>query len=124
MNMKNLGFILCLLFGAKSAFSSEIPNCIGAEKWPAAMAFATLKNEQILDIEKLDFDKTKVDRVASEKIGRDQDYHANLYRQVHHVSFVEKTGRVIEVLTVSNATRVECSMGGVDIYLIQEKLKK
>jgi hypothetical protein len=62
-----------------------------------------------------DFTKTKTMRLASEPIGKD------LYRQVHRVTFTEKSGKLIDVITVSSASREECSMGEVDAFLVSKQ---
>ncbi len=92
------------------------PDCSGIEKWPTKMAFVRLKNAGITDNEKLDFTKTKTVRLASERIGKD------LYRQVHHVTFTEKAGNTIEVITVNSASIEECSMSSVDVFIILKHL--
>lgn len=71
------------------------------------MAFVHLKNSRLTDIDLVDFTKTKTERLASEKIGKD------LYRQVHHVVFTEKSGKTIEVITSNDASNAECSMSKV-----------
>jgi hypothetical protein len=80
------------------------------------MAFVHLKNAKATDNEKLDFGKTKTVRLASEQIGKD------LYRQVHHVIFTEKSGNTIEVVTVNDASNEECSMGPVDVFVVKGKI--
>jgi hypothetical protein len=54
--------------------------------------------------------------LASEQIGKD------LYRQVHLVTVTEKSGIKIEVVTVNDASTQECSMTGVDVYVIKERI--
>ena len=80
------------------------------------MAFVQLKNAGLIYSETTDFSKTRTTRVASEKIGKD------LYRQVHHITFVEKSGTPIEVIAVNNASHEECSMSGVEVYVISSRL--
>lgn len=88
------------------------------------MAFGHLKNAGITDNYKLDFTKTKVIRLASEKIGKDPYFGEDLYRQVHHITFTEKTGKTIEVITINDASNVECSMSGVDVFVVSQRLGK
>jgi hypothetical protein len=80
-------------------------------------AFSQLKNEGIVGSEGFDFSKTKTIRLASEKTG------ADLFRQVYDVTFVRKSGGTIEVLAVSDASREECSMGNVRVYVVSRVLK-
>ena len=80
------------------------------------MAFVHLKNAGVTDNDRMDFTKTKTVRLVSERIGKD------LYRQVHRVRFTEKSGTVIDVLTVNDASHEECSMGNVDVFVIAKHL--
>jgi len=80
------------------------------------MAFVRLKNAGLTDNDKIDFRKTKTVRLASERIGDD------LYRQVHHVVFTEKSGGTIEVITASDASSEECSMSDVEVFVISRRL--
>lgn len=79
-------------------------------------AFVHLRNKSITDSEKLDHSKTTTERLASEKIGKD------LFRQVHLIKFIEKSGNVIDVITVSDASIEECSMSSVDVFVVKEKI--
>lgn len=101
---------------ATGAVNAKDPDCTGAERWPAASAFGYLKNAGITDNARLDFTKTRVARLASEKIGKD------LFRQVHLIDFTEKTGKSIQVITSSDASSEECSMSGVQVFLVSARL--
>lgn len=92
------------------------PDCAGPERWPTSMAFGSLKNAGITNSDELDFSKTKTVRLASEKIGKD------LYRQIHLVTFIKKTGETIQVITNNDASNEECSMSGVEVYLVSKRL--
>jgi len=92
------------------------PACSGAEAWAPSLAFVHLKNAGLADNDKVDFTKTKVVRLASEQIGKD------LYRQIHDVKFSEKSGGVIEVMTMNDASHEECSMSGVDVFIVSRHL--
>lgn len=104
--------ILSFAFSANAA----IPKCDGVEGWATSMAFVHLKNAGLTDNSKFDFTKTKTVRIASEKIGKD------LYRQVHFVVFTEKAGGTIEVITSNQASSQECSMSGVEVFVISKQL--
>jgi hypothetical protein len=80
------------------------------------MSFVHLKNAGITDNMKVDFSKTKTVRLASERIGK------GLYHQVYDVKFTERTGNVIEVIAVHDASYEECSMTGVEVLLISKHL--
>jgi hypothetical protein len=96
--------------------TADAPKCDGTESWATSMAFVHLKNAGMLYNETTDFSKTRTTRIASEKIGKD------LYRQVHRVTFIQKSGSPIEVITVNDASHEECSMGGVEVFVISKEL--
>lgn len=93
---------------------SNGPDCSGS--WPTNMAFVLLKNEGITTNSKIDFSKTKTVRLASEKIGKD------LYHQVYDVIFTEYSGRTIEAIAVHDASHEECSMTGVELFVVSQRL--
>lgn len=81
------------------------------------MAMVHLKNAGITDPTKLDEQKTRATLPASEKVGND------LYRQVYDITFHEKAGDgTIEVITSSEASSQECSMGAVDVFVVSGHL--
>lgn len=84
--------------------------------WPKNMAQVHLKNAGIADLTQLDESRTRAVRLASEKIGKD------LYRDVYDITFYEKSGAEIEVITSSEASSSECSMSGVDVYVVSKKI--
>jgi hypothetical protein len=108
--------ILLMLAATSFWVSAKTPDCTNPDSWPAAMAFTHLKNDGVVNNDELDFKKTRVTRLASEKIGRD------LYRQIHLVQFIGKSGKPVDVITVNEASSQECSMSGVDVYLITKRL--
>lgn len=97
---------------------AKSPDCTGPNRYPASVAFVYLKNAGITTNNKVDFDKTKVMRLASEKIGKD------LYRQVHYIVFTEKSGVKIDVITVNDASSEECSMSGVEVFIVAKHFGK
>ena len=97
---------------AASAAAAKVPACAGPDRWPSAMAFVHLKNPRVTNNENVDFSRVKSMRVPSERIGKDP------YRQVHLVTFVERSGNEIEIVTVSDGPSQECSMGPVDVYIV------
>ena len=96
--------------------SAKSPDCAGVESWATSMAFVHLKNAGLASHDTVDIKKTKTVRLASEKIGKD------LYRQIHYVVFTKMAGAKIEVITSNNASSEECSMSGVDVYVISDKI--
>lgn len=94
----------------------KTPDCSRVDSWATNMAFVHLKNSGITNNKALDFSKTNITLVASEKIDDD------LYRQVHLIVFTEKTGNMIKVITVNNASSEECSMSGVQVLVIGKQL--
>ena len=113
--MKIVLTLLFLVTLAVSAAASN-PSCDGVNNWAASMAFGHLKNARIIFNESTDFTKTKVVRLASEKIGR------GLYRQVHRVTFTETSGKTIDVITINDASHEECSMSGVEVFVVSRHL--
>jgi len=113
--MKLLMAIILLILSPSLALPND-PDCTGVERWPTSMAFVHLKNAGLTDSNRMDFTKTITIRLASEKIGK------NLYRQIHHIMFSEKSGRTIEVITSNKASSEECSMSDVDVFVISQHL--
>jgi hypothetical protein len=99
-----------------AAESADHPDCSGIERWPTRMAHTQLKNAGLLDGEQIDFAKTKTVRLASEKTG------PNAYRQIHRVTFSRRDGSEIEVITSNIASREECSMSDVEVYVVAKRL--
>ncbi len=80
------------------------------------MTFVNLKNAGLIDNERVDPSKTTVVRLASQQVDSD------LYRQVHRVTFVEKSGQRLEAIAVNDATNAECSGSGVRVYVVSREL--
>jgi hypothetical protein len=117
MNRFFFQLIILTLFATFSICAfAKVPDCTNPDAWPAGMAFTHLKNAGIVDNDVVDFKKTQVKRLASEKIGE------NLFRQVHFVCFFKRSGEQIQVITVNEVSSEECSMSGVDVYLVSEKI--
>jgi hypothetical protein len=118
-NVRNsLSVIFLVILGSPLPALAKSPDCAGVDRWATQMAFVHLKNSGITNNSALDLTKTKTERLASEKIGND------LYRQIHHISFTEKSGNVIEVITSNDASNAECSMSGVDVFVISRHLAR
>ncbi|WP_024929978.1 hypothetical protein [Methylophilus sp. OH31] len=113
--MKTVIAIFALLLPSTQSLAA-VPDCSGPERWPTSMAFVELKNAGITTNDELDFDKTRTVRLASEKIGKD------LYRQIHLVTFTQKSGETIKVITNNDASNEECSMSSVEVYIISTHL--
>jgi hypothetical protein len=92
------------------ALAEDVPDCSGANRWPARVAEGDLARSRLIEDGQIDYQKTTVNRITSQKTGKD------LYRQVHLVRFVKKTGEVIAVITVNDVSHQECSMSSVDVY--------
>lgn len=80
------------------------------------MAQGLLKNAGLLRNEDIDFSKTTTKRLASERVGKD------LWRQVYLVTFVKHSGESIQAIAIHDASAEECSMTGVDLYVVSEHL--
>jgi hypothetical protein len=107
-------FFASTLFVLGSYAFGEGPDCSGG--WPTTMTLVHLKNAGMTDNEKVDSAKTKTTRMASEKIGKD------LYHQVYDVQYTEKSGKLIEAIAVHNASSEECSMTGVEVFVVSKHL--
>ena len=95
---------------------AKSPECAGVDNWATAMAFVHLKNAGLTTNDELDLKLTRAVRLASEQIGPD------LYRQIHHIAFARKAGGSIEVITSNNASSTECSMSGVQVFVVSKRL--
>ncbi|WP_369726789.1 hypothetical protein AB8Z38_09105 [Bradyrhizobium sp. LLZ17] len=96
-----------------AAALAKSPDCAS---WPTNMALVHLKNAGLIDIPSVLEAQTKAVRLASERIGKD------LYQQVYDITFHTKDGKTIEVVTNSQASSEECSMSGVEIYVVSTKI--
>ena len=111
-----IAFLLLATVNA-TAQSSQTrgPDCSGS--WPTNMAQATLKNAGFLNNKEVDFTKTKTTRLASEKVGKD------LWHQVYFVTFFKRSGDKIQAVVVHDASIEECSMTGVQVYVVSKLLE-
>lgn len=105
------GLCFALLSGSPARAD---PKCDGPESWPAAMTHVYLKNAGVLVNEEVDFTRTAVHQIASQRIGKD------LYRQVFKVVFHLKDGKLVQAIAVSDASKEECSMSRVTVYRISD----
>ena len=96
-----------------AAAQAKSPDCAS---WPTNMSLTHLKNAGLIDIPSVIDAQTRAVRLASEKIGKD------LYQQVYDITFQTKDGKTIEVITNSQASSEECSMRGVDVYVVSKKI--
>lgn len=94
---------------------TKTPNCTHPDAWPSGVAFTYLKNAGLVNNQSIDFKKTEVTRLASEKLAKD------LYRQVHLIHFFKKSGDGIEVITVNEVSSQECSVSEADVYLVSKR---
>ncbi len=107
-----LRIALSLSFLAALPAQAGSPRCDGPGNWAASMSQATLKNAGVADYGTIDFSKTRVIRIASEKIGKD------LYRQVHRIIHTKTSGSTLEVIAVNDASHAERSASGVEVFLV------
>jgi hypothetical protein len=76
------------------------------------MTHVQLKNAGLLVNDEVDFSRTSVQQIASQQIDK------GLYRQVFKITFHLKTGKLVEAIAVSDASKEECSMSRVTVYRI------
>ncbi len=106
--------VLSVPMGAQS--ESHGPDCSASKSWPTMMTLTHLKNAGLLDPKQIDPSKTTTVRLASERTGK------NLWHQVYHVSFTTKSGEAVDAIAVHDASSEECSMSGVDVFVISKHL--
>lgn len=113
-----MAFVVLTIAAATVAQTIETklhgPNC--SDGWPTKMAFVHMKNAGLSDNDSIDFSKTKTTRLASEKIGK------NLWHQVYYVTFKKKSGGTIDAIAVHDASFEECSMSGVEVFVVARHL--
>ncbi len=102
--------LFLLLFSFHS--NAQHPKCDLPTSWASNMAYVYLVNNSIFEKSDVLHDNTLVVRMASERVG------ADVYRQIHHVTFELKSGQKAEVITSNEASSEECSLGAVDVFLI------
>jgi hypothetical protein len=111
-------FVMLVISVSATAQSQEAkthgPDCSAG--WPTNMAFVHLKNAGLADNYSVDFSKTKTVHLASEKVGKD------LWRQVSHITFTKKSGDALEAIAVHDASQEECSMTGVEVFVVSKHL--
>jgi hypothetical protein len=111
-----IAFLLIVtVHAAAQSSKTKGPDCSGS--WPTNMAQATLKSAGLLNNSEIDFAKTQTSRLASEMIGKD------LWHQVYFVTFFKRSGDKIQAIVVHDASSEECSMTGVDVYVVSRVLK-
>lgn len=90
--------------------------CSSINSFAASTAYVVLKNLNIVTPKNINYEKTKTVLLSSQKIGDDLD------KEIHHITFYKKNGKKVEVITVNDTSSEECSMSGVDVYLIDKKI--
>ncbi len=80
------------------------------------MAQSLLKNDGLLKPDEIDFSKTQTTRLASERLRND------LWHQVYLVSFTSRSGERIQAIVVHDASMEECSMTGVQVFVVSKRL--
>jgi hypothetical protein len=109
-----LKVVMATIFAMPAAAAlAKSPDCAS---WPTNMALVHLKNAGLINIPSVNEAQTKAVRLASEKIGKD------LHQQVYDITFHTKDGKTIEVITKNQASSEECSMSGVDVYVVSKKI--
>ena len=102
-------FLVTLLAVLPILSFAKGPDC---DSWPMNMSETWLQKAGIVTIINLDESKTKSTLLASEKKAK------GLYTQIYHFIFYDAIGNRYETITNNDASYEECSMSGVDVYLI------
>jgi hypothetical protein len=108
-----------LLLGVSAVAQSKDEKVVGPDcsgSWPTIMAFVHMKNAGLADNASIDSSKTTTVRLASEKKGK------GLWHQVYYVTFTKKSGEVLEAIAVHDASLEECSMSGVEVFVVSKHL--
>lgn len=113
--MKAITALLLLTGLSPQAFAYD-STCSGADNWTASIAFVHLKYAGITDDDKIDFSKTEIHRLASEKIGFDA------YQQVHRIIFTEKQGKKIEIIASNEVSSKDCAAIDVEVFVVSQHL--
>jgi hypothetical protein len=116
---KSLVLIITMLFSIPAISQSKDekvngPDCSGG--WPTDMTFSHMKNAGLVNNPDIDFSNTKTTRLASQQIGKD------LWHQVYRVTFTKPSGASIEAIAVHDASIEECSMSGVEVFVVSKRL--
>lgn len=95
------------------AASAAAPDCSGIQNYPASMALSYLINTKSVTADNIVGTATQVTRLASNRVS------ADLYRQIYYIVFKENSGKHLGVITISDASPEECSMGDVELFVIR-----
>lgn len=95
--------------------ASVAAACSGPDNWAARSALVQLQNAKLLHRGSIDPGRTKVTLLATEQ-------HGDTYRLVHHIQFGDKNGKTWSVIARSDAHASECSLGDVDLWLVDRQL--
>ncbi|OCG34302.1 hypothetical protein A9G28_11550 [Gilliamella sp. Fer1-1] len=109
--MKKLSLVILLILCPMLSFAKG-PDCHTraldkAKEW--------LKNSNIVEIENLNQSKLRITLLASEQKSKD------LYTQIYHFVFYDNKNKAYEVITKSEASNKDCSIGEVDSYLVSKR---
>ncbi|MBP6562551.1 MAG: hypothetical protein KA214_03645 [Neisseriaceae bacterium] len=133
--MKTLNRVLALVvcMGLSVQASAKVwpwgtaatPACYGESNWATQLTLSSMvANQYIVDSAGVDFAKLKTTLLESTKVGKYQfAQEEDVYRQIQKVSMTTRDGRTFEVLTISEATFTECSMGSPRIILVAPEFK-
>lgn len=117
--MRHIISLSCLAWGicVCPVLAAELqhPDCLGIDRWPAAMAGMRLK-EQGLSEKAGGYDKVEVELLASESLPAER-HGRPLFRQVHKV-VIHDGGRTFTAITVNTASFEECSESEGDVFVI------
>ena len=100
---------------AQAVFAND-PDCTGTDRWPTASTFMKLKAAGLIKSSEVVHQRTKTVRLASEKISQ------NRYRQVHEITFFEKSGRRVDLIANSVVSSDECLESDVEVFVISKRL--
>ena len=116
--MKKIILFLSILSSSSAALAdmpiiNENDSNMDCHRWPMNIATTWLNNNHIVD--SANIKRTLGEKISSEKIGK------GLRNNVFHFIFEDGKGGKHEVITRNIASKEECSISTVEVYIISVK---
>ncbi|WP_198943936.1 hypothetical protein [Acetobacter sp. DsW_54] len=112
--MKYLYLFISFVF-TNYAYAQSPPAC---EHWPKTMALMGMRNAGIVDLDKINEDKTKFVLLAYQALPN------GLFKEIYDITYFSNEGKLVfEVITSSESSYEECSMSDVTTFLISRHIE-
>jgi hypothetical protein len=129
-----VGLIACMVgltFAPKAQSAENPPPCHGTERWATQTALAAMVNAGIIkDFASIYHDQQpyhlKTTLLESTPIGTVSmtGYPpVTVHRQIQRMEVGTKEGKQFQVLTISEATKLECSMSDVTVVILSPEYR-